>query len=161
MSIINDIEVEECKYYREKDKNCDVWGIPCNMKEHCYFKQLKRLEKENEIITMENQEAREIVAELEYENKELKKELQKYRDMAAKGLEEFKDVGGCWGCGIQLSADEYVASSKKYEQALEEIREIAKREYHKPLKDKDCIECDSDFWLIIDTINKVLESEEK
>ena len=44
--------------------------------------------------------------------------------MEAMGLEEFKDVGGCWGCGIQLASDEYFASCRKYKQALEEIRKI-------------------------------------
>ena len=52
-----------------------------------------------------------------------KAELKKYEDMAKKGLEEFKDVGGCWGCGIQESLNQAWADSKTYRQALQEIRE--------------------------------------
>ena len=39
--IIDGVDVSRCKYYR-KDKNCNIWGIPCQMKEFCYFKILKQ-----------------------------------------------------------------------------------------------------------------------
>lgn len=50
----------ECKYYRDKDKECDVWGIPCEMKD-CYFKELSRLEQENEKLKKTLQEIKEII----------------------------------------------------------------------------------------------------
>lgn len=101
---------------------------------------------------------------LKQENAELKEELQKYKDMEAKGLEEFKDVGGCWGCGIQLASDEYFASCCKYSQALEEIRGIC--ESSKVLNCDECPICDDCEELcvnddnlqniILDKINEVL-----
>lgn len=56
--IIDGVDVSECRYYR-KDKNCDIWGISCQMKEFCYFKILKqenarlkeKLEKIKELAT--------------------------------------------------------------------------------------------------------------
>ena len=36
-----EVDISGCRYYR-KDKNCDIWGIPCQMKEFCYFKILKQ-----------------------------------------------------------------------------------------------------------------------
>lgn len=59
---------------------------------------------------------------------ELKAELQKYKDMEAKGLEEFKDVGGCWGCGLQLQLNQDLEDIKQLkaenERLKEEIQEI-------------------------------------
>lgn len=49
------------------------------------------------------------------------------RDMEQKGLEEFKDVGGCWGCGIQESLNQAWVDCKTYRQALQEIKNIAER----------------------------------
>ena len=66
----------------------------------------------------------ECVTKLKQENKELKEKLEEYEEMAKKGLEEFKDVGGCWGCGIQLVSDAYSTTCKKYKQAFEEIRDL-------------------------------------
>lgn len=58
----------KCKYYREKDKECDVWGIPCSMKKDCYFKQFKRLEQQNAELKTENERLKE-------ENKTLEQSL--------------------------------------------------------------------------------------
>ena len=54
---MTEIDVSGCRYYR-KNKECDIWGIPCQMKEFCYYKMLKQenaklkeaLEKINSII---------------------------------------------------------------------------------------------------------------
>lgn len=116
--IIDGVNVAGC-YWKCKDGDCAMYyadlsadnnelefGFNCEDNTDCYFKQLQRLEQENA---------------------ELKKELKKYKDMEAKGLEEFKDVGGCWGCGIQSASDQYFNEAKKYRKALEEIREVVKR----------------------------------
>ena len=72
-------------------------------------------------MTIKNKD--EIIAEYEAE-------LKKYKDMAAKGLEEFKDVGGCWGCGLQL----------QLKQNLEDIKHLkAENETLKKVKDFACI----------------------
>lgn len=79
-------------------------------------------------MTIENKD--EIIAELEAE-------LKKYKDMAAKGLEEFKDVGGCWGCGLQLQLN----------QDLEDIKHL-KAENERLIEEnyqlqKDCQICEN------------------
>lgn len=37
--------------------------------------------------------------------------------MEAKGLEEFKNIGGCWGCGIQSSLDEVIKEFQQYKKS--------------------------------------------
>lgn len=61
------------------------------------------------------------------ENEKLKEELNRYKEMEAKGLEEFKDVGGCWGCGLQLQLEQDIKDLKKYGQEnVELLQENAK-----------------------------------
>ena len=57
----------------------------------------------------------EIIAEFEAE-------LKKYKDMAAKGLEEFKDVGGCWGCGLQLQLNQDLEDIKHLKAENEQLK---------------------------------------
>ena len=54
-----------------------------------------------------------VVANLSKENKQLKEELNRYKEMEVKGLEEFKDVGGCWGCGLQLQLEQDIKDLRK------------------------------------------------
>ena len=72
--------------------------------------------------------------------KQLEEELQKYKDMEAKGLEEYKDVGGCWGCNIQESLnqvykdykalkEDYKVLENTYTACEKEYKALAKR-YH-------------------------------
>lgn len=58
---------------------------------------------------------------LKEENAKLKAELQKFKDMAKKGLDEFKDVGGCWGCGLQLQLNQDLEAYKQSEQEATKI----------------------------------------
>lgn len=46
---------------------------------------------------------------------------------------------------------------EQYQQTLQEIKEIAKREFNKKLKDKDCFECDTSFSAILRKISEVME----
>lgn len=56
--IIDDVNVAECGYFCEFDKECSICGMGtdgedtfckyCKDNSNCYFKQLKRLEQENE-----------------------------------------------------------------------------------------------------------------
>lgn len=64
-------------------------------------------------MTIENKD--EIIAEF-------KAELKKYKDMAAKGLEEFKDVGGCWGCGLQLQLNQDLEDIKHLKAENEQLK---------------------------------------
>lgn len=54
--------------------------------------------------------------------KRKEKELQRYKDMEAKGLEEIKDVGGCWGCGIQAQVNQDMVDLKKYKDEIEDLK---------------------------------------
>lgn len=49
--------------------------------------------------------------------------------------------------------------SIKYQQALEEIRDIAEKEFEKKFKDKDCFDCDFSFECILNKINEVLADD--
>lgn len=62
------------------------------------------------------------IAELAKENAELKAELQKFKDMAKKGLDEFKDVGGCWGCGLQLQLNQDMEDIKQLKAENEKLK---------------------------------------
>lgn len=76
--------------------------------------------------------SKEIIEELVKENAELKAKLQKFQDMAKKGLDEFKDEGGCWGCGLQLQLNQDIEDIKQlkaekekyYQQTLDDEIQI-------------------------------------
>lgn len=68
-----EIDVSECRYYR-KNKECDIWGIPCQMKEFCYFKILKQ------------------------ENAELKEAFKKAKEVIAYCYDEEKPFTSCIDC---------------------------------------------------------------
>lgn len=92
-TIINVIDVSECSYYNKDNEPycCELWDNECEA-QNCYFKQCRRLEQE----------------------------LQKYKDMEAKGLAEFKDIGGCWGCGLQLQIAQNCKDIKKLSEKNEQ-----------------------------------------
>ena len=103
--IIDGVDVSGCKYY--DDGTCfhkDVMSLSCENTD-CIYKQLQRA----------------------------KAELKKYEDMAKKGLEEFKDVGGCWGCGLQLQLNQNMENIKK----LKAENERLKQEWR-----LDCLKCE-------------------
>ena len=43
--------------------------------------------------------------------------------METKGLEEFKDIGGCWGCGLQLQLNQDIKDIKNLKQENEKLKE--------------------------------------
>lgn len=110
--IIDGVNVAGCGYFCETDKECSICGMGtsgedtfcryCKDNPSCYYKQLKRLEQENA---------------------ELKAELQNFKDMAKKGLDEFKDVGGCWGCGLQLQLNQDMEDIKQLKAENDRLKE--------------------------------------
>lgn len=133
--MIDDVNVSVCSYFKMNNKmplcracNSGVGSPYCEYNKDCYYKQLKRKEQECD---------------------QLKAELKEFKDMAKEGLDNYKDVGGCWGCGISFSFDELLKSYKKleesyfeatkesptatrinakfnkYEKALQEIKDVA------------------------------------
>lgn len=124
--IIDGVDVSGCRFLDEYE-HCGICkelceghclimqDIECKTYEDCHYRQLKRLEAENA---------------------KLKEELNHYKEMEAKGLEEFKDVGGCWGCGLQLQLNQDIEDLKKCDlenvklkQALKEIKSIIDNDF--------------------------------
>lgn len=174
--MIDDVDVSECEFFSSGLGYCTIGLLAddgthiCECEQNCYYKQLKRKEQEcEELLTkikIQKEEnikftlaTRKLVSQysskLEKLRQALKKnkaKLKEFKDMAKKGLDNYKDVGGCWGCGISLAFDELlktckaletknailisnrmnmferldiVQKNKKYEQALQEIKKIA------------------------------------
>lgn len=71
----------------------------------------------------QNQQLKTHLSGLEKKNAELKAELQNFKDMAKKGLDEFKDVGGCWGCGLQLQLNQDMEDIKQLKAENEKLKE--------------------------------------
>ena len=118
----------------------------------------EQLQAENKTLEHTSNELRKRYSE---DTTKLSAELQRYKDMEQKGLEEFKDVGGCWGCGIQESLNQVWADCKTYRQALQEIRDICKMDCGDCEYNQDCdcnfSECEeSKIDDILDKINEVI-----
>ncbi len=69
----------------------------------------------------------------------------KYQDMEKEGLEQFKDVGGCWGCGLELTNQQLLkdytaktAECKKLKGQIDKVKDYVKHN----MQDVDC-----DNWL--------------
>lgn len=117
--IINGIDVSECKYLNKvvnEEPYCNIDEehlYTCSSDESCYFKQLKRLQEENEELKekckkyseINEQEIRHYVI-LTNENKQLTKVCQEYKDRY---------------CELYENADQLTNKTYKYKQALEEI----------------------------------------
>lgn len=110
--IIDGIDVSECIYFKMNNKmpmcracNSGIGSPYCEYHKDCYYKQLKRKEQECD---------------------ELKAELKNFQDMAKKGLDEFKDVGGCWGCGLQLQLNQDIQDIKQLKAENDELKEKVK-----------------------------------
>ena len=122
--IIDGVDVAECEFIADTKNGlvkCISWvhnnknpvsgHWDCRENKNCYYKQLQRL----------------------------KQELQRYKDMEAKGLEEFKDIGGCWGCGLQLQLNQDIIDIKQLEQENERLKKELDFAYIKdPITKKEC-----------------------
>ena len=120
--IIDGVNVAECSYYNEENKPycCEIWDNECEA-QNCYYKQYLRLKQENEWLKKElnfkEKESErfmigsgEVLEKLKQENEELKYEIDRQKET----IIYLKNYDICHKTLIQ------------YEQALEEIREIAK-----------------------------------
>lgn len=52
-------------------------------------------------------------------------ELKKYQDMEKEGPEQYKDVGECWGCGLELTNQQLLKDFKAKTAECEELKESA------------------------------------
>lgn len=114
--IIDGVDVSGCRYYHYK--GCPARGTKCDFESsECYYKQLKRLQAENEELKERLEQAEEDIKSecltcknlisLEQENEELKKENSKI----------------VWDEVCTTNCSKYKAYNK-YRKALEEIREM-------------------------------------
>lgn len=119
-SIINGIDVSECNIrFNHFEKNiCELGNRKlgelhylCSENPNCYFKQLKRLQEENEGLKSLNDFNVQKIEVLQEENEELKARLKTLDDEVLT---------------IEITPDEF-ERYKKYEQALEEIRKEANK----------------------------------
>lgn len=143
------IPITECKYF-EGIGNCKETKCLCVDNKDCYFKKLKHLEVENEAYKLSENEAKEIMAELEHENKCLQEENEKLR-------QDWRL--DCLKCEYKNTK----ADVDKYKQALEEIKKWATN--HNPCDTEadinctkeDCFEClNYDIKKITKIINEAL-----
>jgi hypothetical protein len=124
--IIDGVDVSKCKYFEDGECGCEYYlryGYEitmydrCEAYPNCDYKQLQRKTAE----------------------------LKKYQDMEKEGLEQFKDVGGCWGCGLELTNQQLLkdytaktAECKKLKWQIDKVKDYVKHN----MQDVDC-----DNWL--------------
>lgn len=130
--IIDETDVSNCSYYNKENYPycCEVWDNECEA-QNCYFKQLKRLEKENE---------------------ELKKKREKAVELAEKYSIHYDEI---YKNAEQISKKYYC-----YRHTLQEIKKyIAKicKEECGYVQKKRCPDCDCRFGTILDLITKAEE----
>lgn len=109
-TIINGVDVSRCKHKCTSILNpvtlrCENteprcrggYDGFCKENPNCYYKQSARKD--------------ERIKELEEEKK--------------KGLQEYNNIGGCWGCGLQLSLNQYLKDIENHQQKLSQIAQLA------------------------------------
>lgn len=102
---VNGVDVSECKYYVPYTKDCindNKSYDKCKSCKDCYYKQLKRLEQENEELKQTIKDLTQSLDDCNVDRTKLYKKL----DFEMQKREEFAD------------------KSIKYKFALEEIREL-------------------------------------
>lgn len=159
--IIDGVDVSGCEYYSKKQQIYSATKPLCKMKDccmlsdsvslclekNCYYKQLKRLERQYENvlkIAKENADSNEYcLKELEQENERLKEESEHYRKEAyrlADGLNKTENLAFI------------------YKQALQEIKDIVTEPC---IVDENCQTCNSGCMQkdILAKINEVIGEE--
>lgn len=114
--LIDGVDVSECEHYRAEIETKMPYGEYEIQKDKCYYSSIEVIQK-----CKGNKGC--IYKQLQ----RVKAELKKYEDMAKKGLEEFKDVGGCWGCGLQLQLNQDIEDIKKLKAENERLKEENKQ----------------------------------
>ena len=89
---------------------------------------IKQLQEENERLKKENEillgqlvinDGEDVTVQI---SKSQFDEYNQFKDMAKKGLDEFKDVGGCWGCGLQLQLNQDMEDIKQLKADNERLK---------------------------------------
>lgn len=94
---INGIFTQELCACMEEHTGTNSYKTQCLDNSNCYYKQSARKD--------------ERIKELEEEKK--------------KGLQEYNNIGGCWGCGLQLSLNQYLKDIENHQQKLSQIAQLA------------------------------------
>ena len=130
--MIDGIDVNKCQHYGKCSTYCYIVDELCSDNPNCYYKQLKRKEQECEALQMSENEAKEIIAELQaykdinedfktaweelkVENEELKEIINEAKNSNL-GLKSFL-VGEAVG-------NEYEQQLDQLKQTLDEIEEF-------------------------------------
>ena len=130
--IIDGVNVVGCKFYTKNNCNCSIFWTPCEELDTCYYKQLKRLEQENDALKSQldfEVQSKEVIDELEQENKELKEWKDKVVKLfetacRCKYLNEETDICSYTNekcININKCVYKYQELSGAYRSALEEI----------------------------------------
>lgn len=164
-TIINGIDVSECEYAADTiPVDCENNTCFCYEDENCYFKQLKRLQKENEELRQVRKNSPDIQEPYIYLYRQIKKQCYKLEEET----QELKE-NQCCPETCEHIATEIIRYSNvceinlKYKQALEEIKKWATN--HNPCDidpevkctKEDCFNClNYDLKRITNIIDEVL-----
>ena len=127
--IINGVNVSECKhlYIPQETKICQCLicetgeFVQCKRESNCYFKQLKRLQQENEdlktyIQKMDKPEIKTIDGEIALKNIELQQENKK-----------IKKQYNCYACGNCRGKEDYINLEKHHKEVRKQFDKLVKR----------------------------------
>ena len=171
-TIINGIDVSECYADKKMMKDglyCFWEGGNCADNEFCYFKELKRLQKENEELKKENSHKSCLIWYIFNCSKveTIQRLLYEYYECINDDRHNKKRVKNFWDDVFHLRPRRKYKS--KYKQALEEIKEIAKLAKKDICnncgwQDSDCCEPEgyscNEFITILHMINEVLNDRD-
>ena len=131
--------IEDC-YDERVDlyKYCQMFGSECTNEKDCYYKQLKRLEQENEKLRKENRELKVFFDNAAKKNTNLENKMKEYG-------EQYNE--------LYWISDQLLKDKTKYKTALEEIRKISQYEINE-LTDSSIN--GGRYLEIIDKLNEVL-----
>ena len=134
--MIDGIDVSKCEHYGKCSTYCYVVDEPCSDNPNCYYKQLKRKEQECEALQMSENEAGEIIAELNA-YKDINEDFKTaWEELKAENEELKKIINEAKNSKLDLKSflvgeavqNEYEQQLDQLKQTLAEIKEIAEVE---------------------------------
>lgn len=120
--IIDDVNVSGCVRLQDDEISCDLGG-ECKGWENCYYKQLKRKEQECEALQMSENEAGEIIAELQA-YKDVNEDFKTaWKELKAENEELKKIINEAKSSSLDLKSFLVCeAVQNEYEQQLDQLK---------------------------------------
>lgn len=125
--IIDGVDVAGCIQFVEDDNCCCDLGGDCEGWDNCYYKQLKRLEQENEELKRKYEENKTVILQ-----------LQQWQDEDLRQIAELKRIKDDFFKQAEISHEAVLNKNKiieklekeedKYKHALEEIKDERREE---------------------------------